>query len=132
MTDLLWCPACPEAVLVPASGRHYCGACDGMFVPEAQLLEAMADVTMDAVRFYDERPGTRACPHCRQAMSRVRIQTATIAMWVGRLPYDLDRCPIDGVWFDGQELATTLANAARDSTIEAFVRAIRRLRAPQP
>jgi len=128
--NFLWCPACPEAVLEPVERRHHCGRCDGMFVPEDELVRAMRDVTADEIRFYAEQPGRRPCPHCRAPMTRVRLATATIAIHIGRLPFELDRCVPHGLWFDGAELQATLSNAARDSTIEAFVRAIRRLRGP--
>lgn len=107
--------------------RFHCLACDGMFVPEEELVRAIALLTPDPIRYFNEREGDRLCPRCVQPMLRTHLTTATIAAHQRRLPFELDRCVLHGVWFDGQELQATLAGAGYEAPIEAFIRATRRL-----
>jgi Zn-finger nucleic acid-binding protein len=121
------CPACRDRALHPVERRFHCNTCDGMFVPDDELVRAIRELTPDPIRYFGERGGERPCPVCGQLMRRCHITTATIAAHSVRLPFDLDRCVTHGVWFDGTELQALLSSAGSDAPIEAFLRASRRL-----
>jgi Zn-finger nucleic acid-binding protein len=121
------CPACRDRALHLVEARLHCLTCDGMFVPDGELIRALRELTPDPIRYFNERPGERACPVCSLTMLRCHITTATIATHIRRLPFELDRCLSHGVWFDGTELQAVLSSAGFDAPIEAFLRASRRL-----
>jgi Zn-finger nucleic acid-binding protein len=104
------CPACRDVLLRPFRGRLACDACEGLFLTPPDLIEAICDLTGQQVvlGFLEERPSQRACPRCRAAMIACHLRVV-IDKHTPRLRSELDRCPADGIWFDAEELATTLA-----------------------
>ena len=102
------CPACTKP-LRSFQQRLVCDACDGIFMPIADLAMGIHDLTSiePGLTFVDKRPGTRACPMCAEKMTtcqlRVSLDTGLEAPRV-----TLDRCDEHGVWFDANELAAVL------------------------
>ena len=62
------CPTCANE-LRAFQQRLVCDACDGIFMPLADLAAGIHDLTSiePGLTFVDERPGKRACPSRRRA-----------------------------------------------------------------
>ncbi len=99
------CPACGRSLRV-FHKRLVCDDCDGMFLSLDDLAEQIRQLTgvVPVFQFHDEAAGKRACPHCAGTMSTLTLQIAIDSEQVKPKP-TLDRCPMHGIWFDGEELA---------------------------
>lgn len=77
-----------------------------MFLTFDDLAEQIRQLTgvVPAFHFHDEAAGKRACPHCTNAMTTLKVDVAIDAEVVKPKPV-LDRCAAHGIWFDGEELA---------------------------
>lgn len=95
------CASC-GAGLQPQGTRLICGTCGGALVTNAELERMMNEMSPDDERPLERRllPGTaaaRTCPRCSTPMMSHTMYGVSI-----------DRCVGQGVWFDGQELASVL------------------------
>jgi Zn-finger nucleic acid-binding protein len=102
------CVRCKRALNpFDAVGYRYemCHECESVFVDLKTLISMWDDMSNGKpMPHFDARSdgaGPRGCPKCGEPMRRVEL-----------LVVPLDHCPVHGVWFDREELATTLAGAA--------------------
>jgi len=105
MTDPKPCPACQSELRVFET-RLACDRCQGAMVPIEDLRLAIQQLTSiaPALELVDEEAGSRACPWCAQAMTRLKIRVV-LEDEVAKPRPELDRCAEHGIWFDGEELA---------------------------
>jgi Zn-finger nucleic acid-binding protein len=108
------CPACRDVPLREFRGRLVCDACEGIFLPAGDVVDAIRDLTGQevALGFIDERPSARWCPRCHAALIACRLRIE-IDEKVPTLKPEIDRCIADGIWFDAEELADVLAKLRR-------------------
>ena len=106
------CPACQKP-LRPHLTRFVCDACNGMFLPLADLGGAIHDMTSidPTFEFAHEKPGKRACPQCAQAMTTCKL-VISLDGHVEHPHPELDHCAAHGLWFDEQELAQVFEKVA--------------------
>jgi Zn-finger nucleic acid-binding protein len=108
----LSCPAC-NAPLRVIQTRHACDSCNGMFLPLADLGRAIFEMTSlePTFEYHDEKPGKRACPYCRAAMTTCKLRVI-LEEEVEKPRPTLDRCATHGIWFDNLELAKVFEKVA--------------------
>lgn len=106
------CPAC-NAPLRAFQTRLACDACQGMLVTLDDLARAIHEMTSVTPTFEltDAKPGKRACPHCKQAMSTCKIRVV-LDDEVEKPRPELDLCEQHGLWFDDEELAKVFEKVA--------------------
>lgn len=108
----LVCPAC-DRTLREFRGRLVCDTCDGIMLTVDDLVAGIHDMTSVVATFEwtRETPGTRKCPHCREAMSRCHV-IVHLENDLEKPKPELDRCATHGVWFDREELAKVFEKVA--------------------
>jgi hypothetical protein len=115
----LACPAC-ASVLRPYHERLVCDHCGGMMLATADFAAAVGELIGAVVEhaFVDETPGERRCPRCTRAMTTCKVELYS-AVHDQRvvMPFELDRCAADGLWFDPDELAEIMAAMHRKVTV---------------
>ncbi len=103
----LRCPACKEAPpLRSFQTRLVCDTCEGMMLALEDLSRAIDELVQMVPTFevIDQKPGTRRCPRCEQAMTTCHLRVVLMEEVAKPRP-ELDRCSEHGLWFDGDELA---------------------------
>jgi hypothetical protein len=110
----LACPAC-RTRLSFMGDRWGCGACAGMFVENAALVDMVSDIAKAPWQLppVTGALGARTCPVCSKALVTEKLE---------RL--EIDRCATHGIWFDGGELAASLerASGAFDTGLGAWLK----------
>ncbi|MFN0248775.1 MAG: hypothetical protein ACKV2T_17935 [Kofleriaceae bacterium] len=106
------CPACQKP-LRTFRERLACDACDGIFLPLADLAGAVHDLTSidPEISFVKERAGERPCPRCVSKMVRCEVRIALDESTESPRA-ELDRCSEHGIWFDAEELAHVFEKVA--------------------
>lgn len=106
------CPACRQPLRSYLT-RLLCDACNGIFMPLADLGAGIHDMTSidPTFTFEHEQPGKRLCPHCAQAMSTCKLLVGLDGHVEHPHP-ELDHCAAHGLWFDDQELAKVFEKVA--------------------
>ena len=99
MNESLACPRC-FAALEPDHGIHVCRACRGGFVRESVLVEMVAALGGEGVRYQLRTGPVVACPACGDQMVATAIEGVPV-----------DRC-FHGIWFDADELEPAVVRTA--------------------
>jgi Zn-finger nucleic acid-binding protein len=104
------CPRCRRSLQPRTRERdeyHLCARCSGIFLDLATFNRLWYELARDNVESAPPaelraRPAIYRlpCPVCRGKMERVDL-----------LGVPIDRCPVDGLWFDPPELETLLMAA---------------------
>jgi hypothetical protein len=100
------CPACFTA-LRDYRGRLCCDACGGIMITMTDLTNAITEISGigdPKVELLDEKPGTRRCPRCPDAMTTFKVRVTVYEERIKPRP-QLDHCAAHGIWFDRDELA---------------------------
>jgi Zn-finger nucleic acid-binding protein len=119
----LTCGVALAAARVGANAFARCPTCLSSLVDHATFAAMWAEMAPGQLPpRYEPRNfgrGPRPCPSCGEMMAPVRV-----------LAVPLDSCRDHGVWFDPDELATTLAAAAMppEDWLVTFIDALRGMR----
>ena len=102
------CPSCRRGLVRVQHAGHWferCPGCEGVWLDEATLTAMWSEMSADAPPLaLDDRESERApraCPTCGDPLAPVAL-----------FSIPLDRCGVDGIWFDWPELQVALARAS--------------------
>ena len=120
------CPSCQRGLVRVQHAGHWferCPGCNGIWLDEVTLTAMWREMSAAAPPLsLDDRESEgapRACPTCGDPMATVSLHSIPV-----------DRCVVDGVWFDFPELEMALARAAlpEDDWQWRFARRLQTLR----
>ncbi len=104
------CIRCENAPLRELmGGRLVCETCGGVLMEEADLFEAIGDLSSEVPQLVDDGEIQRACPRCERRL-------VGCALVIGRETYDdVVRCDAHGVWIDAAQMLALFERLSRSS-----------------